>query len=246
VHARQLHAVLKQITTRDRFSTILVQPRIAVAQSGAAARLHGLVLVEFIRGALVALLRDGVTPSRALWREAELLEVIQSAQEFCYLWNGDTLETEAGAAPPPLDAFSGPLLLAMTMLKERSFVIEWVHDQQGRLFVLDLKLLPRDVFGDAGELTRAVMTSCFHTLARRFPGTEEPLIAAARFQHAICRDRPLYAEYHSLARTSRPFVYRTGGVLSHPVVYAMRSNIPVILCPEAYAQISGECAVSAP
>jgi hypothetical protein len=100
VTSSELSEILSISLQANPDAQIVVQERVDVAYSGVLLRTNKFIYVEYVKGGLQSLLRDGVTPCRvALSSSGRILSSQENEQEFWYRWEKDNLIKEPN---PPL------------------------------------------------------------------------------------------------------------------------------------------------
>jgi hypothetical protein len=217
---------------------IVVQERVDVSYSGVLAVGNGIIFIEYIKGGLKGLLRDGVTPSSMVFDlSGEVLTNQIKKQEFWYSWEGDELLARSSVTPEPLAETTQMKLLDAAHKSQEPSVYEWVQDQARRVFFIDIKSIP-----SASLENKALMLDCINH--------ETIIILDLPIRGKIVKnhtdiskgvfliEKPLYGYIGEVLRRASAVVSLSGGILSHLLVYAAKENIPGIISPVLFEKLS--------
>ena len=216
---------------------IIVQQRVDTSISGVAAATEAGLYVEYVLGGLKSLLRDGVTPARLLMGlNGRLVASRNSVQEFWYKWEDEKLVTNARASVPALGKRERQILLSGTTKLQKVAVYEWVQDAQGKIFFLDVKLMPSAFLKNKRSIVNGIDSGILHTLNIPIQGK---VIDGAQPQlrGVFLLARPLHEFVDLVISKATGVVCRLGGLLSHLIVYASKANIPCVISPVHYERL---------
>ena len=231
---------LKTVFEAEPTAEVVVQERVLVTQSGVAASTPEFLYIEYIDGALSALLRDGVTPSR-LMLDARRGVVIEqrNRMEFSYNWHGTSLRQ----GPPTIPrALPEEALAEICTAAERltpGVAFEWLRDDMGRISIIDLKTLPTAFLADAATLLLGIQHNTLLTAAEPLCGrlSQDP---AAEDADIFVLEHPLYAYMPAIDARFRAILCAHGGVLSHLLLYAAQEHILCVVSPRWYELLATE------
>ena len=244
VPSNLLCSTLSAAFARNPDLEILVQERIDVVLSGALATVPGLSLIEYVRGALQSLLRDGATPARvAVDARGHVVATQLNPSDFWYRWKDDELVHEGPTEANPLPRETVDSLLEASSLVERSSVVEWVQGQHGAVVFLDIKRLPQKFLSGPQFVRSCFAGGGFATFDAPISGTlvngvDSPMSGV------ILLEKPLWRLIEPVLQRASAVILREGAVLSHMAVYAAMEQIPCIISRSAYGSLFGKQTVS--
>ncbi len=244
VPSNRLSSTLSAAFAANPNLEILVQERIDVGLSGVLATIPGLSLIEYVRGALQSLLRDGATPARiALDPRGHVLATQLNPSDFWYRWKDDGLVHEGPTAANLLPRETLDSLLEASSVVERSSVVEWVQDQRGAVVFLDIKRLPQDFLSGATFVRSCFTGSGFATFDAPISGTLVNSVDSPA-NGVILLGKPLWRLIEPVLQRASAVILGEGAVLSHMAVYAAMERIPCIISRSAYAGLFSKQTVS--
>lgn len=236
---KNLAAILKEAFLLDPDAVIIAQERIDVSYGGVFAKARSFTFVEYVKGGLKSLLRDGVTPSRIILdKRGNVLSQHVNEQEFWYLWEGERLITKEQVTPSPLTAkILSALSYAASQLDDFS-ISEWVLDEKGVITYIDLKLAPSQFLLEEEKFIEGFKKNVFFTLNKPIVGkivrkVEKPDAGV------FFITTPLYNYSAVIQKYAKAVITLSGGVLSHLLVYASLQGIPCLVSRLHYDKFIG-------
>ena len=234
VTTANLTSTLDAIFTSKSDAKIIVQERVDVSYSGVLAKTDSFIFVEYVKGGLKSLLRDGVTPSRVVFNlSGETLAFEMNQQEFWYRWDGDQLVKQSSITSKPLsDIIRKSLLKAANHLKI-STACEWVQDDKGKVLFLDMKSIPDSFLMNKDSLLTGFRKNTIVTLDSTLRGPIVKNVQDTR-RGVYLVEKPLYLYIEDILERATAVICQTGGALSHLLLYAAKTDITCVISPFYY------------
>lgn len=234
VNTACLGDVLNDAFLKNPNAQIIVQERVDVESSGVLSVNGKLLFVEYVKGGLQSLLRDGCTPSRVILDWGGDIEAHQeNRQEFWYRWDAERIVKESSISGTLLLQEICDALIKAAHLVKRPVVYEWVKDQKGNVFFIDIKPTKKAFLIDKAILLSELKKETIASLDLPIKGNVIKDIKTSDKGVFILKN-PLHSYLETISRKATAFIFESGGVLSHLVVYSARYQIPCIISYKLY------------
>lgn len=238
VTSNDLGDILNLAFLENPMASIIVQERVDVRFSGAIAINQDLIFVEYIWGGLQSLLRDGCTPSRLVLNSRGEIEAHQyNIQEFWYRWDKDKIIKDSTTIENALPQKVYNELFRATRLTTIPSVYEWVEDQKGNVYFIDLKEVPEDFLINKDSLLIGIKQKKIATSDLPMKGNIIKNITSDNNYGVYLLKQPLYDYIDKILSKAQGIVFEKGGVLSHLSLYAAKQHIPCIISPKLYNKL---------
>jgi hypothetical protein len=225
---------LKKAFLENPDAQIIVQERVNVRFSGALASNGKLIFVEYVKGGLQGLLRDGCTPSRlVLDIGGGKINIYQkNRQEFWYRWDNDQIIKESSIDSGILSEEICNELIGIAHLSESPVVYEWVESHEGKLFFVDIKDVPKEFLIDEWTLLKGIEQNMLCSLNLPIKGSVIKNISNNVGVYVI--KEPLYDYIETILQKATAIILENGGLLSHLSVYAAQHQVPCVISRKFY------------
>lgn len=232
VSTKDAPRVLLEFLDANPRSRVVVQERLDPVVSGALATCNDGLMIEYVRGGLRSLLRDGVSPSRmVLSKSGDIIAQERISGEFWLQWMGTTLRRrKTHTRPRKLETKLIHGLIRGAASIGPHCVSEWIIRQNGDLVFLDYKKLPASFLPSTSSVADLIVSG---TLTN---GPSNITIAGDTKRYMLIR-RPLYSLLPNALKWRGVVVCRCGGILSHFVTYLTLKGTPVLISKRHYDRL---------
>jgi|SRR5579871_1881188 len=201
--------------------TVIVQERVVAHVSGAMAVRPDLIFVEYVAGEPVAMLRNGVTPSRILFLpDGKTLCVERNKQEFSCFWKSGLLKHGFDISLSHLLSEKTRHQLCAAAKKVGSNgIMEWIQMDDGNVVFLDHRPMSSEFLIGLENLTLGFDAGCYQTLSE--DSTRSPSVSHL--------ERPLYEYAETVSPNMTSLTFEAGAVLAHACVYATEQGVRCVV-----------------